>query len=153
MRGWHSARKFLARPRSRRTAPKAAARRPQRINARADALLRQIPRLVVERLRQFHTRFGRLHVRAGPQATQVLRHHQQHNLLARGLAVGAVGAHALARGLPAPPQCQIKNWHPELRTRLKKLEWSEVLRESGDRNFRAKVCFQVTAPPRVLSIE
>jgi len=54
----------------------------QGINARADAFLLPVRRLIVERLRQVDSRLRSLHVRHVAQRTDVLRHHQQNHLLA-----------------------------------------------------------------------
>ena len=75
----------------------------QSIDARADAVFLQVRGLIVKSLGQLAPRFGGSHVRRRPLAAQVLRHHQQHALLAHRDFIRPGGADAsLGRAIPPP---------------------------------------------------
>ncbi len=75
----------------------------QSVNPRTHPVFLQVIGLVVERLRQIHARLGRFHRRIGAHPRQVLRNHQQHNLLAHRGFLRLAGVHSLVSRLQTPP--------------------------------------------------
>ena len=104
----------------------------QGIDAGADAVLLQIGRLIVEGLRQIDARPGGLDIGGGALAAEVLRHHQQHALLANRGLLGARGIDAGLAGAIAAPEREIQHRGIEAGADLLVAVRSHVLGEAGE---------------------
>ena len=108
---------------------------------RSHSCLLQFDRLVVEALGQFHARLRRPHVRLSPQATLVLRNHQQQHLLADREPLRFARFSPLLRRLPPAPERQVEHRYRELWSGLKHREGAGVLFPASE--TLAQECLQV----------
>ena len=98
----------------------------ERVDARPYAVLLQIGRLIVNRLRQFHARLRRGNVGGSPLAAEVLRNHQDHALLSCARLLSLAGLNTQFRGLIAMPESEVENRSGDVDPGLDHFEGSNV---------------------------
>ena len=104
----------------------------QGIDAGADAVLLQIGGLVVDGLRQIDARLGGLDIGGGALAAEVLRHDQEHALLANRGFLGARNVDPDLAGAIAPPEREVEDGSVEVGAELLIPVGPHVLGEAGE---------------------
>src|SRR5208282_4339889 len=100
--------------------------RAERVNARAYAFFLQIGGLIIESLSQVHARLGSFDARHSAQRADVLRHHEQDDLLAGGEAVGLAGLDGATRRLVPLPKGKIQDRAAKAGSNRKNLVGTQV---------------------------
>ncbi len=87
--------------------------------------------LIVEGLRQIHSRLGCAHVSRRAETGEILRDDQQRHLFADGNSIGVTRLLAGLCRLPLAPKRKIEDRRGKLRARRENLKWTVVLGQAG----------------------